>query len=229
MRCFKLGVSALALALVAASFLCSGIKAENQAGDNIAFRWAFGAMVGPEQGRKFVPIVADTALKTGDQLKFMLELHKTCFVYLIYQSSQGDMNMLFPYQLDQFGSDYKLMKTYYVPRDDTWFELDDRSGTETFYLITSVSRLNDLEELFQKAASGAAVNRSKSELIRARIIALKKQHRTLTASAERPVPIGGNVRGISKDVQTKAPDMGAGAIEVSAKDFYCRTFTIEHK
>jgi hypothetical protein len=229
MRCFKLGVSALALALVAASFLCSGIKAEEPAGDNIAFRWAFGAMVGPEQGRKFVPIIADTALQTGDKLKFMLELHKTCFVYLIYQSSQGDMSLLFPYQLSQSGSDNELQKMYYIPRDDSWFELDDRSGTETLYLIASVSRLNDLEELFQKAATGAAVNRSQAELIRARIIALKKQHRTLTASAERPVPIGGNVRGISKDAQTKAPDMGAGAIEVSAKDFYCRTFTIEHK
>jgi hypothetical protein len=216
------------LALVLASFLCPAAKAEEPAENNVAFRWAFGAMVGPMQERKFVPILADTALKTGDQLKCMLELHTSCFVYLIYQSSQGDMNMLFPYQLDQFSGDYQLMKTYYVPRDDTWFELDDKSGTETFYLIASASRLHELEALFQKAPSGADGG-SRSELIHAQIKALKKQHRTLTASAERPVPIGGNVRGISKDVQTKTPDMGAGAIEVSAKDFYCRTFAIEHK
>ena len=219
----------LMLAVVSAALLCASGKAEEPAGDNISFRWAFGALVGPEQGRKFVPIVADTALKTGDQLKFMLELHKTCFVYLIYQSSQGDMSLLFPYQINKAGNNYELMKMYYTPRDDSWFELDDKSGTETFYLIASVSRLNDLEELFQKAASGADIDRDQSELIHARITALKKRHRTLTASAERPVPIGGNVRGISKDAQTKAPDMGAGAIEVSAKDFYCRTFTIEHK
>jgi len=219
----------LMLAVVSAALLCASGKAEEPAGDNISFRWAFGALVGPEQGRKFVPIVADTALKTGDQLKFMLELHKTCFVYLIYQSSQGDMSLLFPYQINKAGNNYELMKMYYTPRDDSWFELDDKSGTETFYLIASVSRLNDLEELFQKAASGADIDRDQSELIHARITALKKRHRTLTASAERPVPIGGNVRGISKDEQTKTPDMGAGAIEVSAKDFYCRTFTIEHK
>ena len=228
MKSSRLCIHLLALVFVSISFLCTNAIAEDQAGDNIAFRWAFGAMVGPEQGRKFVPITGDKALRSGDQLKFMLELHKTCFVYLIYKSSQGDMSLLFPYQLNRFDSD-ELLKMYYMPRDDSWFELDDRSGTETLYLIASVSRLNDLEELFQKAATGAAVNRSQAELIRARIIALKKQHRTLTASAERPVPIGGNVRGISKDAQTKAPDMGAGAIEVSAKDFYCRTFTIEHK
>ena len=219
----------LMLAVVSAALLCASGKAEEPAGDNISFRWAFGALVGPEQGRKFVPIVADTALKTGDQLKFMLELHKTCFVYLIYQSSQGDMSLLFPYQSNKAGNNYELMKMYYTPRDDSWFELDDKSGTETFYLIASVSRLNDLEELFQKAASGADIDRDQSELIHARITALKKRHRTLTASAERPVPIGGNVRGISKDVQAKTPDMGADAIEVSAKDFYCRTFAIEHK
>jgi hypothetical protein len=225
MPCIRL----LGLAFVSLSFLCANGNAEDPAGDTIAFRWAFGAMAGPVQERKFVPITADTALKTGDQLKFMLELHKACFVYLIYQSSQGDMNMLFPYQLDPFGSDYKLTKTYYVPRDDTWFELDDKSGTETFHLIASLSRLNELEELFQKTAPGAGANRTQAELIRNRIIALKKQHRTLTASAERPVPIGGNVRSIGKDTQIKVPDMGAVAIEVTAKDFYCRTFTIEHK
>jgi hypothetical protein len=218
----------LALAVMSALLWCTGGKAEEAAGDNVAFRWAFGAMVGPMQERKFVPIVADTALKTGDQLKCMLELHKPCFVYLIYQSSQGDMNMLFPYQLDEFGNDYTLMRTYYVPRNDTWFELDDKSGTETFYLIASASRLHELEGLFQKNPSGADGS-SRSGLIRAQIKALQKQHRTLTASAERPVPIGGNVRGLIKDEQTKAPDTGAGAIEVSAKDFYCRTFTIEHK
>jgi hypothetical protein len=228
MKRFKLYRRFLVLIFIAMSFFCASSKAEDQAGDNLAFRWAFGAMVGPMQERKFVPITADIALKTGDQLKLMLELHKNCFVYLIYQSSQGDMNMLFPYQLDQFGRDYKLMKTYYVPRDDTWFELDDKSGTEIFYLIASASRLHELEELFQKASAGADGS-SRSELIRARIKDLKKQHRTLTAGAERPVPIGGNVRGISKDVQTKTPDMSAGATEVSAKDFYCRTFTIEHK
>jgi hypothetical protein len=219
----------LVLAVMSASLLYASGKAGDQAGDTIAFRWAFGAMVGPEQGRKFVPITGDTALRSGDQLKFMLELHKTCFVYLIYQSSQGDMSLLFPYQLNRFGSACELQTMYYIPRDDSWFELDDKSGTETIYLIASISRLIELEELFQKATSGTDVNRSQAELIRTRIIALKKQHRTLTASAERPVPIGGNVRGISKDTQTKAPAMGAGAIEVSAKDFYCRTFTIEHK
>jgi hypothetical protein len=219
----------LVLAVMSASLLYASGKADDQAGDTITFRWTFGAMVGLEQGRKFLPITADTALKTGDQLKFMLELHKTCFVYLIYQSSQGDMSLLFPYQRNQSGSDYELQKMYYIPQDDNWFELDDRRGTETFYLIASISRLIELEELFQKSAPGAEVNRSQAELIRTRIEDLKKKHRTLTASAERPVPIGGNVRGISKDEQTKTPDMGAVAIEVSAKDFYCRTFTIEHK
>jgi hypothetical protein len=228
MKSSRLCIHLLALVFVSLSFLCANGNAEDQAGDTIAFRWAFGAMVGPEQGRKFVPITGDTTLRSGDQLKFMLELHKTCFVYLIYQSSQGEMSLLFPYQLNRFGSD-ELLKMYYMPRDDSWFELDDRSGTETFYLIASIYRLNELEDLFQKGAPGAEVNRSQAELIHARIVALKKQHRTLTASAERPVPIGGNVRGISKDTQAKAPDMGAVAIEVSAKDFYCRTFTIEHK
>ena len=229
MGCFKLRGNLLVLALISASFFYSNSKAEEQAGNPIAFRWAFGAMVGPAQERRFTAITGDTALATGDQLKFLVELQQKCFVYLIYRSSQGDVNMLFPYDLNQYGRDFEFLKMYYIPRDDSWFQLDEKSGVETFYLIASASRLHELEALFRKATSGADGNLKRPELILSHIKGLKKRHRTLTASAERPVPIGGNVRGINPDVQTKPPDMGAVAIEVSAQDFYCRTFTIEHK
>lgn len=216
-------MSLLVLAVISECLAFSKSHAGEPAGNNIDFRFACGAVVGPEQGRRFVPITGDTALNTGDRLKFMLELHKTCFVYLILESTQGEMNMLFPYQLSRPGSYNELKKIYYVPRDDSWFELDEKGGTETFYLIASASRLNTLEDLFQKTGADGS---TQGELIRAEIKALKKGQRTLTASAERPVPIGGNVRAVGTDIST---DMGAAAIEISAKDFYCRTFAIEHK
>jgi len=43
------------------------------------------------------------------------------------------------------------------------------------------------------------------------------------------VPIGGSVRGVTKDEMIHFPDIDPIAAEVSATNFYSRTFTIEHQ
>ena len=66
-------------------FLCKGnVFTEEMSNDNISFRWAFGAMAGPKNDRKLVSITRDTVLKSGDQLKMMVELKTACFLYLFY-------------------------------------------------------------------------------------------------------------------------------------------------
>ena len=63
---------------------------------NISFRWAFGAMVGADNDRRLVAVTRDTVLKTGDQLKMLVELKERCFVYLFYHTGEGEVAMLFP-------------------------------------------------------------------------------------------------------------------------------------
>ncbi|MCD6296302.1 MAG: hypothetical protein J7M30_04020 [Deltaproteobacteria bacterium] len=58
---------------------------------------------------------------------------------------------------------------------------------------------------------------------------LKKANRKFTTDAERPVAIGGNVRGIKKDKVVLTPDIDPIAAVVSATDFYSKTFTIDHQ
>ncbi|MBW1911459.1 MAG: hypothetical protein JRJ11_18280 [Deltaproteobacteria bacterium] len=58
---------------------------------------------------------------------------------------------------------------------------------------------------------------------------IRKRYRKFTTSAERPVPIGGNVRGIGKDKKSSPPDIDPIAEEVSTTNFYSRTFTIDHR
>ena len=139
---------ALLISLTLMFFIIPGTHAEEDA--NVSFRWAFGALVGPQQDRTVKTITGDTSLKSGDQLKFCVELQKRCFVYLIYHSGQGDLEMLFPYTLEQLTTNYEALRNYCIPRGDAWFELDEKGGFETFYLLASATRLNDLEQFFQK-------------------------------------------------------------------------------
>jgi len=107
--------------------------------ENVAFSWGFGALVGKD--KKFVPITRDTILKTGDEIKMVVELKKECYVYLVHHSPKGEVSLLFPEDVRQFSGDYKVGKNYYIPKGRSWFELDKNPGRETFYLLAASERL----------------------------------------------------------------------------------------
>jgi len=198
--------------------------------ENVCFRWAFGAVVGKENARKLVKITHDTTLKTGDQFKMLVELEKKCFVYLIYHGGQGEMQMLFPNDLKQFTTNYRLMEKYFIPQADLWFALDENVGRETFYLLASAKRLTKLEALLTDYESADPARKPElTTQILSEIRATKRKHKKFTAVAERPVTIGGTVRGINKHPKTPAYDISKIAVEIRATDFFSRTFTIEHK
>ena len=136
---------------------CPPLLAKDKADKDILFRWAFGAMVGPEGDKRMVAITRDTTLKTGDKLKMLVELQSRCFVYLFYRTADDELYLLFPYALDQFEKDYETSKRYYIPEGDMWFELDENQGLETFYLLASAKRLTKLEKLYGEytAAEGS--------------------------------------------------------------------------
>jgi hypothetical protein len=231
MKFFRLGrLPFLLVVFCLVLFFSPRANADQEKEKNVCFRWAFGAMVGPENDRRFVAITRDTTLRTGDKLKLLVELKKECFVYLIYHSGQDDVFMLFPYELKQFSTDYKTAKKYFIPQDNKWFELDGNVGLETFYLLASATRLNELEELFEKHKTEGAIDKQgHAKKILAQIRKIKKRYRKLTTDAERPVQIGGSVRGTKKGKEIIPLDFDAIAAEVSAHNFYSRTFTIEHQ
>ncbi len=202
----------------------------NSEKEEICFNWAFGAIVGKENDPKLVSIKHDTALKTGDQFKMMVELKKKCFVYLIHSSGQGEIQLLFPNGIKQFSDNYKTSKKYYIPQGDFWFALDKNIGQETFYLLASAKRLPGLETLLHDYESADSKNKPEfAAKILTKIRKIKRLHNTLTAAAERPVPMGGDVRGKTKNQNMPFKDVASLAVEIIATDFYSRTFTIEHQ
>lgn len=218
-------------------FLVAGLLAaipEGAAGAGeqnlVKFRWAFGALTDDGTTLKLEPIGTSSTLKTGDQLKMMVERQSDCFVYVIHHSSQNQIRLLFPYSLTQLTDDYLREKRYYIPQSDRWFELDQHSGPETFYLLASATRLDRLERLLDQYEHGDSAQKTElSRQLLEEISSLKKQHRELAAPAERPETIGGAVRGFEKAQGMNRPDIAVIARELSAPAFIARTFTIEHQ
>jgi hypothetical protein len=188
-----------------------------QDSDAVHFRWALEALVSEGSVTKQMPVREDTTLKTGDLLKLYLELRKPCFVYLIHHGAQGELHWLFPYDIQQFGTDYHTAKVYEIPQHDAWFRINEQAGRETFYLFASAQRLTDLEKLLSAyaAATPEAQPQVATHILRDLRTLIKERRAAVPPG--RPVPIAGNLR------------KGIEALEISVPDFYSKTVTIEHR
>jgi hypothetical protein len=204
-------------------------EAQSHTNANIRFQWAFGALK-KANGPEFETVTRDTALKTGDQIKFFLNVNQDCFVYLIYRSSQGELSVLFPQRFNLKSAEYTVSGDHYIPKGDQWFELDEHTGEERFYLLATVERLLELEAFINDYESAdAAKKQPLAKKILAEIRKLRKQHLKFKTYAERPVNIIGNLRGTEKAEKAGVRDIAKFAVEISADTFYSRTFTIDHK
>lgn len=205
--------------------------AYQQAAENVAFQWAFGAMVGSGKKSSFVSVTRDTVLKSGDEIKMFVQLTKECYVYVIYAGTKGELSLLFPYDLKQFSSDYEVGKNYYIPKGRTWNILDKTAGRETFYVLGSSERLLDLEAKLGDYVSTKddAKKDNLSKDIVAEIRNVKKRFKNFATIAEKPLTIGGNVRSLEKQQEVKKPDVSTVATQISANNFYSKTFTIDHQ
>ena len=192
----------------------AGLQAADE--ENVSFVWAFEALVAEGNVTKQVPIKADIQLKTGDQLKMFVELRKPCFVYVIHHGARDEIQRLFPYDMQQFATDYQTSKVYEIPPHDGRFRINEQAGLETFYLVAAAQRLTDLETLLD---TYTAAKPDEQPIAATNVVAelrnLIKQHRA-SARPGRPVPIAGNMR------------KGIEGVEITAPQFYIETFTIAH-
>ncbi|MCX7984564.1 MAG: DUF4384 domain-containing protein [Bacteroidetes bacterium] len=196
---------------------------------NINFDWAFGALVGQE--KSFVTITRDTVLKSGDELKMMVRLQSECYVYVVFYGSKGEVELLFPYSLQQFQKDYTIGKNYYIPQGRMWMKLDQNTGKERFFIVASSERLLKLEALLSEyfASKGEATKKEKGERVIAEIRELRKSFASYATIAEKPITIGGNIRSTSTVEDRRRIDLADFAIAIRAKNFYSKTFTIDHQ
>ena len=169
-------------------------------------------------------------LSSGDKLKMMIQLREKCFVYLIHRDSQGDFAMLFPYSLKQFDTDYQTARNYYAPKGEAWFQLDSRTGNETFYLIASDQRLLDIEYTYEKYASSE--ESKKQDLAGQMLSELNKITESYLASSGGAEKLADNesaLRGFERATGADPTDIAGLAREISFDNIYSETFVVDHR
>jgi hypothetical protein len=140
------------------------------------------------------------------------------------------MSVLFPYRFEQLSRGYPKEVEHYIPQGNEWFELDEHTGQETFYLLASAKRLHELEALINQYETADPVKKSElAKEVLMEIRKLRKAHRKFKTFAEKPVNIMGHLRGSEKVEPADTPDVTELAVEISGSKFYSRTFTIDHK
>ena len=230
MRCGRLFTFfyVLAACSVIVVLLQHRLAVPQTAESNISFLWALGARAGAGDTEP-VAITQDMGRHTGDRFKMAVKLLKRCFVYVLHSSknrggSESEVSWLFPYNKQQFDTDYQTGKRYDIPPGNDWYTLRPPAGRETIYLLASTERLSALEALLDASAVAKPAERTQ---LTARIlveIRARRQLRQLATPGERPVRIGGNVRSMDG-----SKDVGDLAVEISAQNFYSKIFTIEHQ
>ena len=183
--------------------------------DKVSFVWAFEALVAEGKVTKQVPVKEDMTLKTGDQLKMFVELRKPCFVYVIHHGARGEIQRLFPYDIQQFTTDYQTSKIYEIPPMMHGSGSTSKQDAKPFMCSLRAT----LDGPGATACCYAAAQPAEQPLAATNILAelrnLLKQHRA-SVKPGRPVPIAGNMR------------QGIEGVEITAPQFYIETFTIEH-
>jgi hypothetical protein len=206
------------------------ISAQEKEKQEPKFRWSFCAIHGSSQAPKIEPVTRNLVLKSGDKLKMMIELRRKCFVYLIHRGSQGNVTLLFPYTLKQFDADYRQDTRYYVPKGDAWFQLDDKAGKETFYLLASDQRLLDIEYAYDRYVASDV---SKKEDLAGQILARIDDVHRQTLAAARPEKMLAKtdtpVRGFERATGADPTDIAGLAREISFENVYSETIVIEHR
>ncbi len=212
--------------------LTTSLPAVAQSGPSkteITFLISFGAQLEAQGGGKVVPVQTESVLHTGDRLKLFIEPKSPLFLYLLHIGAKGELALLHPLSLQSARIDPGAPK--FIPEGNRWFELDNQAGQEKFHLIASAEKLDRLEELCARhmTLKEPTEVQSSSEAILHEIKQLRQQNQQLTAPAEKPVRIGGSVRGQRPAASSVIPDITHLATEVTAAGFFSRTFTIDHR
>lgn len=216
------GVVTILMVLLPAS-----VQAEESSPDTIEFRWVLAGLESDADSLYLTSIPMKAALRTGDKIKMYLKTHRKCFFYLFHQASGGRMLLLFPSSLPSEAIESGTHLT--VPQGDEWFQLDEQIGTETFHVLIAPAALRTIETLYEAHRQNAAGNGSSTVRLLLAIEQLRKHQRPLTSKAERPLAVGGTLRGGGGiNTEPTVGQLDRLAEDISTSNVFCRTYTIEH-
>jgi CHAT domain-containing protein len=91
-----------------------------------------------------------SVLRTYDNFQVHLETNRPAHVYILLYDSQGKASQLFPDPKIYHPGFLEQARRVVVPARDLWFWLDEHTGTETIYVLTSEKPMPDIQGLLAK-------------------------------------------------------------------------------
>jgi hypothetical protein len=186
-----------------------------ESGTKVSFSWAL--IHRDKKGTTSIDASKNPVVFSGDFLHIIIN-PKNTHVYIYYHDSSDDLSCLYP----SSAKDHKITGTIYIPSEKDWFKFDQHTGIETFYILASKQRLQNLERITREYLNASPNGKVK---LKAKLLLeiqdLRKANSNLATTAEKPVPVAGSFRGISNTVGI--------ATEVEADNFYGKTIRIEHQ
>lgn len=117
----------------------------------LALHWySLGQRLEGDDWRAF-QVQDGVTMRDGDQFRVYFLPSADCYVYIVCFNVDGTVTSLFPNPAIQQGGFCKGGQKVQVPDGVNWFTLDDKTGTETLFLVASYDPLTDLQALMKKA------------------------------------------------------------------------------
>lgn len=212
----------VAVLLIAIFLSCS--SALNASEDNLSFKYAFIRKAPDKVTEEILDFAQKPQVKTGDQLRIFLQPIENAFLYVFLESSQKNLDLMFPETPDAYDNTFEMKKNYYVPGKTTWFEVDKNKGDERFYILASSERLTGLEEITKKYLANNKNDEYKAKVLE-EIKNVRQSFSRLASNTETGVPIAGTFRTRGLDDST----IIGNATHVDAKQFYGKTLRLTHE
>lgn len=207
------------LALVVVLILTAALAIAE--GEKLQFNWAF-VKRGPGGVPQPINFSENVSILRGDLFKISIQPVNSVFLYLFLHDAGGNLQLLFPDSFQDFEQARYVGGRFLIPAGENWFTLDSAKGTERFYLLASMKRLEGLEKLTSAYQRGASSEKAaQRQAVLDEIARLIAEHSKLRMVAEKPVTVAGGTRGIDSPVAKLAT-------RIEAEEFYTKTFRLEH-
>ena len=128
-----------------------------------------------DSGYTEVLVSEGSVLRSHDNFQVHLETNRPAYVYILLYDSQGSASQIFPDpKIDQPGfveGGRKLV----IPSKELWFWLDENTGTETIYVLSSEKPMSDIKALLAKMEGGDEAGQKRaSKEIKERIAVMQR-------------------------------------------------------
>jgi hypothetical protein len=163
--------------------------------------------------REYTPISAEglVRLQSEDRIRFTLTSGADCFVYVIAQDAEGAVVVLHSDSLRR-GETLTLGPLLITPP----------SGKETIFFAVSAGEQAPLGRALDTLQANPGSTRAGQELLN-QVYGLRREISRLQENPERPLAMGGSVRGTEEDAGN-----AAGGILFSGAHTYVKILILEH-